>query len=66
MRLVLVCALLLGLAGCKAEPSFDERYEAAKKTLDAKAKAIDSELAVAASEGLEADAIASESAANAN
>ncbi|MEJ6011563.1 hypothetical protein [Novosphingobium aquae] len=43
--------MLLALAGCKQEPSFDERFDAAQKTLEAKAKAIDQELSVAASEG---------------
>ncbi|MFM6933062.1 MAG: hypothetical protein ACKOUT_12555 [Novosphingobium sp.] len=66
MRLILICAALLALAGCKAEPTFDERYDAAQKALDAKSKAIDGELAVAASEGLAADAVASESAAAEN
>lgn len=62
MRLILGCAVLLALAGCKAEPSFDERFQAAEKRINAKAQAIDQELSAAASEGLAADALASGSA----
>lgn len=66
MRLVCAFAVLLAVAGCKQEPSFDERFDAAQKTLEAKTKAIDQELAVAASEGAAAEAIESGSPATGN
>jgi PBP1b-binding outer membrane lipoprotein LpoB len=40
---VLVLAALLG--GCQREPDFDERYDAASKTIVDKAKAIDAQVA---------------------
>jgi hypothetical protein len=43
MRGLAVLALL-ALAACKAEPSFDERYEKAHKQIRAKAAEIDREL----------------------
>lgn len=43
LRLALLIGLLV-LAGCRREPSFDERYKAAQQRLDAKAAAIDREL----------------------
>jgi hypothetical protein len=51
MRLGCAITVLLALSGCKQEPTFDERFDAAQKKLEAKAKAIDQELSVAASEG---------------
>jgi hypothetical protein len=44
MRYALVLAILV-LAGCKQEPDFDARYDAAEKHIRAKAGAIDAELA---------------------
>ncbi|MDE2435143.1 MAG: hypothetical protein KGM49_02675 [Sphingomonadales bacterium] len=49
-------AIILGLvliAGCRREPSFDERYKAAQQRIDAKSAAIDKELA---SDGQASDA----------
>ncbi len=66
MRLACAFAVLLALAGCKQEPSFDERFDAAQKKLEAKTKAIDAELSVAASEGAAAQAIESGSPAATN
>ena len=43
MRGVMILAAL-ALGGCQSEPSFDERYEAAQETIEAKAKALDAEL----------------------
>jgi PBP1b-binding outer membrane lipoprotein LpoB len=40
---VLALAALLG--GCKREPDFDERYDAASKSIVDKAKAIDAQVA---------------------
>ena len=36
--------LLLVLSACRSEPDFDERYETAQETIEAKAKSIDEEL----------------------
>ncbi len=51
MRRAGAFALLLAVTACKQEPTFDERFDATQKSLEAKAKAIDQELSVAASEG---------------
>lgn len=64
MRRAAAFALLLAVAGCKQEPTFDERFDATQKSLEAKAKSIDQELSVAASEGAAADAGASGSPGN--
>ena len=37
-------ALVLALCACRSEPEFDERYEAAQDTIEAKAESIDAEL----------------------
>ena len=37
-------ALVLALCACRSEPDFDERYEAAQDTIEAKAESIDAEL----------------------
>ena len=40
-----LCGLVaLSLAGCEEEPSFDDRYDAAKRTLEQKAAKIDRDL----------------------
>jgi hypothetical protein len=44
MRGALAIVVLL-LAGCHGEPSFDERYDSAEKTIREKAADIDAELA---------------------
>ncbi len=43
MRGVMILAAL-ALGGCQSEPSFDERYDTAQETIEAKAKALDAEL----------------------
>lgn len=43
--LVPVLALAALLGGCKREPDFEERYDAANKTIVDKAKAIDAQIA---------------------
>lgn len=58
MRWVVLIALLA--AGCRQEPSFDERYAQTQRKLEAKASTIDAELAASAS-----DAAAVESEASA-
>jgi hypothetical protein len=46
-RRAIALALLVApaLAGCKREPDFSERYDAASKQIDAAAQEIDAELA---------------------
>ena len=44
MRGVVILAAL-ALCACESEPSFDERYDTAQETIEAKAKALDAELA---------------------
>jgi len=45
MRVALILAMAcLALAGCKREPSFDERYDAANKTIAKTAHEIDAEI----------------------
>ena len=39
---VLLTAILLG--ACQSEPSFDERYDSAHQSIEAKAKELDAEL----------------------
>ena len=39
-----VAVLCLALAACSAEPTFDERYEAAEERITEKANEIDAEL----------------------
>lgn len=43
MRGVVILAAL-ALGGCQSEPSFDERYDTAQETIEAKAKELDAEL----------------------
>lgn len=47
--------LLVALTGCKAEKSFDERYADTQKSINAKAGAIDDELAARAKQQEEID-----------
>jgi hypothetical protein len=44
MRAALIIAAVMLTSACNSEPSFDERYAAAKKHVDANARAIDAEL----------------------
>ena len=43
MRGVVILAAL-ALCACESEPSFDERYDTAQETIEAKAKELDAEL----------------------
>ena len=43
MRGVVILAAL-ALCACESEPSFDERYDTAQETIEAKAKEMDAEL----------------------
>ncbi|WP_394269640.1 hypothetical protein [Qipengyuania sp.] len=43
--LPIIALAALALAGCKDEPSFDERYEAAEEKLEEQAAGIDRDLA---------------------
>lgn len=58
MRAAVLLVPLLLLAACKDEPHFDERYDKAAKEIEARAKAMDADIAksdaaAAASEGLQ-------------
>ncbi|WP_347303339.1 hypothetical protein V5740_01565 [Croceibacterium sp. TMG7-5b_MA50] len=61
-RLLPLCTLtLFGLAACRQEPSFDERYDAAQKQVGTTAARLDKEM-VAADRQAEADRRAVEAA----
>lgn len=46
-RLAVITALFLVLGGCKDEPDFDTRYDDAAKQIEARAKAMDADIAEA-------------------
>ena len=46
---VIMAALALG--ACESEPSFDERYDTAQETIEAKAKELDAKLQEAPTQG---------------
>lgn len=62
MRPACTLALLLALAACQREQTFDERFAETSSRLEAKAGAIEQDLAVSASEAGEAQALASDGA----
>lgn len=43
-RIALVLVIACAVAGCKREPGFDERYEAASRKIVDRAKAIDDQV----------------------
>ena len=43
MRSAMILAAIV-LSACQSEPSFDERYDTAQETIEAKAKELDAEL----------------------
>jgi len=45
MRAVIILVPLLLLAGCKDEPRFEDRYDKAAKEIEARAKAMDADIA---------------------
>ena len=45
MRSVALVASLLLFAGCKDEPDFDTRYDTAAKEIEARARAMDADIA---------------------
>ena len=49
MRIAIIAVWLLPLAvsGCGKEPAFDDRYDAAAKEIEARAKAMDADIAEA-------------------
>lgn len=59
MRAALMLLPLLLLAACKDEPDFDTRYDKAAKEIEARAKAMDADIAeaekAAASKGLQGE-----------
>ena len=60
MRAAFLLVPLLLLAACKDEPDFDTRYDKAAKDIEARAKAMDTDIAeaeeAAASKGLQGEA----------
>ena len=60
MRAAFLFVPLLLLAACKDEPDFDARYDEAAKEIEARAKAMDADIAeaerAAASKGLQGEA----------
>jgi outer membrane murein-binding lipoprotein Lpp len=47
MRIAALVLPLLLLAGCKDEPKFDERFDKAAKEVEARAQAMDADIAAA-------------------
>lgn len=47
MRLAFLLLVLLSIGACKKEPDFETRYERAVKEVDARAKAMDADIAEA-------------------
>lgn len=54
--LIVTLALAALLSGCKREPTFEERYKAANKTIVDRAKQIDAQIAATGSPPLDNDA----------
>ena len=50
MRSAIILAAI-ALSGCQSEPSFDERYDTAQETIEAKAEELDAELQEAPTQG---------------
>ena len=46
-RLAFLASFLLLLTGCKDEPDFETRYDSAEKHIEARAKAMDADIAQA-------------------
>lgn len=63
MRLAGVMLLALLLTGCKREPSFDERFDAAQEKIGKAAQAIDAEISASEAAVPDATADATEAAA---
>ena len=55
MRGPVALCLLLALAACQQEPTFDERYDAASKQIGTSAKEMDAELEKREAEAAEAE-----------
>lgn len=66
MRLAGAFAILVALAGCQREQTFDERFAETSSRLEAKAEAIEKELAVSASDAGEVEVLDSGSADSAS
>jgi hypothetical protein len=45
MRRAAILPILLLLSACEREPDFEDRYDAAAKEIDARAKAMDADIA---------------------
>lgn len=50
MRSAIILAAIV-LSACQSEPSFDERYDTAQETIEAKAKELDAKLQEAPTQG---------------
>ncbi|MBO9510818.1 hypothetical protein [Erythrobacter sp. A6_0] len=50
MRSAIILAAI-ALSACQSEPSFDERYDTAQETIEAKAEELDAELQEAPTQG---------------
>lgn len=50
-------SVLLSLSACKREPSFDERYDSARKAISAKAGELDRDMARRQSEAAQQDLV---------
>ena len=50
MRSAIILAAI-ALSACQSEPSFDERYDTAQETIEAKAKELDAKLQEAPTQG---------------
>ena len=55
MRSAIILAAIV-LSACQSEPSFDERYDTAQETIEAKAKELDAKLQEAPTQGDEPSA----------
>lgn len=58
--LLLACAAIAGLTGCKAEPDFDERFEQRSRELREKAKKIEADADARLAAAREAERAAAE------
>lgn len=58
--LIAAFALVALLGRCKREPTFEERYKAANKTIVDRAKEIDAQIAATGSPPLESDGLSAE------
>ncbi|MFT4054455.1 MAG: hypothetical protein QM681_08100 [Novosphingobium sp.] len=58
--LIVAFALAALLGGCKREPTFEERYKAANKTIVDRAKEIDAQIAATGSPPMEGNGLSAD------